>query len=262
MKSHGRSVVTTLLFAGAFALTSCGGGDSSSNSPPGGSVFAPGTSTPLSLTPGTGTTVSGQLVNVRLGTDNLVQSDPPLNRKLWVAVVSDAITGAPVAGVTVNFNLVAGTALYPGGYLKGSYQRPAPSPAPPAPPIPQVWTQTISTPVPSASTPCPNEDANHNGALDPLEDRNGNGLLDPPGVSDVNLTGISDSSGFARALISYPKNYASWAQVTLLASAGGGTPAQANFYLDGLASDYSDLTISPPGQISPFGQSAVCTNPF
>lgn len=255
MKNHGRSVVTTLLFAGAFALTSCGGGDSSSNAPPGGTVSAPGTN----IIDGTGTGPGGQLINVRLGTDNLVQSDPPLNRKEWVAVVTDAITGHAVPGVTVNFSLVAGTARFPGGFLKGNYQLPAPPSTPPAPPIPQVWTINVTT-------ACPNEDANHNGILETTptvvtnEDTNGNGLLDPPGVSSVNATGVSDATGFARALVSYPKSYGGWTQVTLLASSGTGTPAQANFDLDRLATDYSNLSVAPPGDISPFGQSGVCTD--
>src|SRR4051794_11442180 len=117
MKNHGRWAVAALLFAGAFALTSCGGGDSSSNSPPGGAGFAPGTNTPFTTTTGTGTGPSGQVILVRLGTDNLVQSDPPLNRKLWVAVVTDT-GGHPVSGATVAFSLVSGTTLNPGGFLK------------------------------------------------------------------------------------------------------------------------------------------------
>jgi hypothetical protein len=184
---------------------------------------------------------------VRLGTDNLVQSDPPLNRKIWVAVVTDAGTGHPVPGVTVAFSLVAGTTLNPGGYRKGAYALPGPAPAV------QTWVRVTSV-------NCPNEDVNHNGVLDVGEDTNLNGLLEPPGVSAVNATAVSDASGFATALLSYPKNYGGWTQATLLASSGGGTPAQANFELDRLASDYADLNVGPPGAISPFGQSGVCTN--
>jgi len=242
MNKLGPAVIATLLFAGALALTGCAQDDSPGT--PG--QFGPGTGTVTGPGVGTGTGPSGQPVLVRLGTDNLIQSDPPLYRKVWVAIVTDT-AGRAVAGATVTFALRSGTALNPGGYLKGRYFLPGPAPAP------QFWTQSISA-------ICANEDANFNGILDPGEDLNGNGLLEPPGVSDVNPTGITDATGFAQATISYPKNYASWAQVTLEASTGGAgaTPATATFFLVGLATDYADLGVAPPGVFSPFGQSGSC----
>ena len=248
MKNHGRSVVAALLFAGAFALVGCGGGDSSSGKSTSGGIFSPGTTTNTpATTTGTGTGPTGQVVLVRLGTDNLVQPDPPLYRKLWVAIVTDT-AGRAVSGATVTFALRSGTTLNPGGYLKGHYVLPGPAPAT------QSWTQSVTV-------ACANEDSNFNSILDPGEDLNGNGLLEPPGVSDVNPTGVSDATGFARATVSYPKNYARWAQVTLEASTGtSGTPATATFFLEGVASDYADLTVGPPGGLSPFGNSASCAD--
>jgi len=238
MKNLGKLVITALLFAGVLAIAGC----SSENSGSSLGVLGSGTTT------GTGTLPGGQVVLIRLGTDNLVQSDPPLYRKIWVAIVTDT-AGRAVSGATVTFALRSGTASNPGGFLKGRYVQPGPSPAL------QVWTQSLSA-------VCANEDANFNAVLDAGEDLNGNGLLDPPGVSDVNPTGITDATGFAQATISYPKNYASWAQVTLEASTGGAgaTPATATFFLVGLAADYADLNVSPPGRISPFGQSASCAD--
>jgi hypothetical protein len=188
------------------------------------------------------------VVLVRLGTDNLIAEDPPLYKKVWVAVVTDT-NGNAVAGATVTFALRSGTALNPGGYLKGRYVLPGPAPAP------QFWTQ-----VPSAA--CANEDVNFNDILDPGEDLNLNGLLEPPGVSAVNPTAISDSLGFAQATIAYPKDYAYWTEVTLEARTGasGVTPATATFFLVGLASDYSNLGVAPPGIFSPFGQSGNCAD--
>src|SRR5712671_4894374 len=92
MKNHGRSVVAALLFAGAFALTSCGGGDSPSNSPPGGTIFLPGTNTTVFTT-----SSSGGTLLVRLGTDNLIQPDNPKFRKVFVAIVTDT-NGRAVSG--------------------------------------------------------------------------------------------------------------------------------------------------------------------
>jgi hypothetical protein len=236
-----QSVIAALLVTGALALAGCADDTTSAGGTPG--VFGTG-----GTTIGTGTGPAGQVVLVRLGTDNLVESDPPLYRKIWVAIVTDT-AGRAVAGATVVFNLRSGTASNPGGFLKGRYFLPGLAPAP------QVWTQ-----VPSAA--CANEDANFNAILDAGEDINGNGLLEPPGVSDVNPVGMTDGSGVALATITYPKNYASWAQVTLEATTGGAgaTPASATFFLVGAASDYTDLTVAPPGVFSPFGLSGNCAD--
>jgi hypothetical protein len=205
------------------------------------------------ITGTTSLTVSGQSLLVRLGTDNLVQSVPPLNKKTWVAIVTDA-AGNAVAGATVRF------ALRPGRFDKGTFQLPAPSPAV------QVWTFT-----PKAT--CPNEDVNFNGIIDIIspgpppvtEDTNGNGSLDPSGVATVNASAVTDANGIANAVITYPKDHAFWAEVILEARTGVSSndpPALATFFLVGLASDYSDLTVSPPGQTSPYGAGASvsCSN--
>jgi hypothetical protein len=240
-------VTAAFLFAGAVALSGC------ENSTTSGSIsggLGPSTGATTGTTPGTttgtGTGPSGQPVLVRLGTDNLVESDPPTYKKLWVAIVSDT-AGNPVGGATVIFAMRSGTASNPGGFLKGRYVLPPPAPAP------QLWTQSISA-------GCANEDANFNSILDPGEDLNGNGLLDPPGVAAVNTVGITDASGIAQATITYPKNYATWAELTLEARSGAGTPATATFFLVGLATDYSDLNVAPPGAISPFGESGNCAD--
>jgi hypothetical protein len=188
-------------------------------------------------------TVSGQALLVRLGTDNLVQSQPPLNKKTWAAFVTDA-AGNAVVGATVRF------ALRPGRYLKGFYALPGPAPAP------QKWTQV-------QNAVCANEDVNFNGILDPGEDFNGNGALEPPGVTTVNATATTDSSGVAFAIITYPKDHATWTEVILEARsgvAGNDPPTTVTFFLAGLASDYSDLTVSPPGANSPFGVNNNCAS--
>jgi hypothetical protein len=233
MQNHGKLVITALLFAGTLAIAGC----SSENSGSSLGVLGTGTGT----TVGTGTGPSGQPVLVRLGTDNLVGDDPPVYRKLWVAVVTDTV-GNPVAGATVIFTLRSGR------FLKGQYVLP-----PPPPFLPQTWQQ-------APTVTCPNEDLNNNGILDPGEDINGNGLLDSLGHSTVTTTGISDASGIARATIVYPKDAATWSELTLVAGSGVGTPATATFFLVGLATDYSNLAVAPPGDISPFGAGGSCAN--
>jgi hypothetical protein len=58
----------------------------------------------------------------------------------------------------------------------------------------------------------------------------------------------------------YPKDAATWAELTLLASSGAGTPATATFFAVGLASDYSNLNVAPPGFFSPFGAGGSCAD--
>jgi hypothetical protein len=204
-----------------------------------------------SVTGTTTLTVSGQSLLVRLGTDNLVQSVPPLNKKTWVAIVTDA-GGNAVAGATVNF------ALRPGRYQKGVY-------VVPAPPAAQRWVQNVSA-------TCPNEDLNFNGNIDPGEDTpigppatgpNGNGSLEPGGVATVNGTAVTDASGVAQAVITYPKDHATWVENILEARAAVNSndpPTVAKFFLVGLASDYSDIAVPPPGQTSPYGKSVNCND--
>ncbi len=187
-------------------------------------------------------TVSGQSLLVRLGTDNLVLSVPPLNKKTWVAVVTDA-GGNAVPNATVIF------ALRPGRYRKGAYNS--------FDAVAGSWIQTV------AAT-CANEDLNFNGNLDPGEDVNGNGSLEPGGVATVNTTATTDASGIATAVITYPKDHATWAEYSLEARTGvtsNDPPTVATFFLVGLASDYTDKNVPPPGQFSPYGIAGVCTNP-
>ncbi len=194
---------------------------------------------PISANPPASLTVAGQALLVRLGTDNLVESLPPVNKKKWVAVVTDA-GGNAVAGATVRF------ALRPGRFRTGFFVLPPPAPAQ------QVWF-LLETSI------CPNEDTNFNGIIDAGEDYNGSGALEPPGVATVNPTAVTDASGIATATITYPKNYALWTEVILEGRsgvAGNDPPATATFVLPGLATDYNNLTVSPPGDISPFGDLA------
>jgi hypothetical protein len=184
-----------------------------------------------------------------LGTDNLVEPIPPLNKKTWVAVVTDA-GGNAVAGVTVNF------ALRPGRYLKGVYDKFDDALG--------VWVRSV------LPTVCQNEDKNFNGNVDPLEDDpvdgngNGNGRLEPGGAATVNVTGTTDASGIATAVITYPKDHATWAEYSLEARTGvtsNDPPTVATFVLVGLATDYTNKTVDPPGKFSPYGIATVCTNP-
>lgn len=192
----------------------------------------------------TSLTVSGQSLLVRLGTDNLVLPLSPLLQKTYVAVVTDAGLN-PVAGAGVTFK------LRPSVYAKGYFEVAG-----------GKWQQVVTV-------ECANEDNGgtsggqkaFNGILDAGEDTNGNGALEPGGVATISATGVTDAFGIAKATITYPKDHAHWAAYVVEARTGVNTndpPATAVFVLDGLAADYKDVNVDPPGNPSPFGTSASC----
>ncbi len=220
-------------------------------------------------------TVSGQALMVRLGTDNLVGSYPPSNRKTFVAIVTDA-GGNAVPGANVYFKLrpiwfykgYFTAVIVAGGTSTGSINK---------------WVQTIRA-------SCVNEDNGnlasglnynsllpsdatlaYNGIVDYKninigtvavpniqngEDFNGNGSLEPGGVATITSPGITDLYGNAIAYITYPKDHSMWAKYIVEARTSlnsNDPPTTAEFTLDGLASDYTDLKVEPPGLISPYG---------
>ncbi|OGA35918.1 MAG: hypothetical protein A3G80_10050, partial [Betaproteobacteria bacterium RIFCSPLOWO2_12_FULL_62_13b] len=156
----------------------------------------------------TNLTVAGQVLEVRLGTDNLVVGTAPVYTKTYVAMVTDA-AGNAVVGTEVRF------ALRPSRYFKGYYTFDG---------VRLFWVQTITA-------TCLNEDLNFNGILDvppvvlvneddKLSNGNGNGRLDPGNVATVTGTGITDASGVATATITYPRDRTGWAELILEGRAG------------------------------------------
>lgn len=197
-------------------------------------------------------TVSGQSLLVRLGTDNLVVSIPPLNQKVFVASVTDA-AGNAVAGVAVSFK------LRPNRYFKGEYV---------VPPLATGWSQNVYAACASednGGTMVPAALYANNGQLDAGEDINGNAFLDPGNATaTITASGVTDANGFATATITYAKDHATWAEFILEARTtvnSNDPPATTTYVLSGLASDYTNKDVAPPGVDSPYGLSAVCTDP-
>ena len=160
-------------------------------------------------------------------------------------LVNDA-NGNPVSGVSITASLV------PIDYYKGLWT-----------PGSAVWIQTTT------AGPCLNEDLNRNGILDltpvPSEDNNGNGSLEPGNVVSVLLVngGITDASGFASVSLIYAQWYAYWVRADLEVRAnvsGSEAVKSVQFFLEGAATDFNNLNVSPPGHPSPFGVSATCFN--
>ena len=99
-------------------------------------------------------------------------------------------------------------------------------------------------------------------ALDPGEDFNHNGRLDPGNVATVpvSVTTGAQEPGFAFFDVEYARDR-TWVEVALEARtvvAGSEGSAQAIFFLPGVASDFSNCLVTPPGAISPYGIATTC----
>lgn len=199
-------------------------------------------------------TVSQKAVSITLGTGPEITSPSNLlYRQDYLALVTSN-TGAPIPGVAVTATLV------PQYYTKGYYIISG-----------SKWQQVPTLVAASSTKPdvpaCANEDGithnplyDFNGQLDTGEDQNNNARLDPGNIASVTAT-VTDSNGFSTISITYAKDYAYWANVRLVVRAsaeGSNTSAAADFDLPGAASDFSNITVAPPGFVSPFGVSISC----
>ncbi|MEY4761900.1 MAG: hypothetical protein RLZZ200_1756, partial [Pseudomonadota bacterium] len=129
-------------------------------------------------------------------------------------------------------------------------------------------TQTSTLP---GETNCTDEDTNRNGVLDMNpgpgtgEDYNSNGRLDAGNIVTVTPTSIStDANGFANLDLYYPQEYAYYLTVDLIVSAnvqGTEYTRTARFLIPGISTDFSDISVAPPGLVSPFGEGATCSAP-
>ncbi len=109
-----------------------------------------------------------------------------------------------------------------------------------------------------------NQDFVKNGILDPGEDINGNNKLDPGNVVVVPSSVTTDANGFAEFKVTYAQEYAHWAAVDIVARAVvAGTEGQKSvlYELQGIATDYNQKDVPPPGSVSPFGYADSCNDP-
>jgi len=206
----------------------------------------------------TSLTVGGQSVFLSLGTGNLVGQGPNATTQYSYPFSVQAIdsAGAGVNNVTVSFT-VSSLAYGKGVELYGT-------------PVANAWAPNYST---SNTDPdsfdaipgfvgCLSEDVAGNGILTSAEDYNGNGKLDPGLVVSTNVgSAVTANGGTAAVNLIYPKDHANWVAVMLTATAsvsGNQSSASTSFVLPGLASDFTSATISPPGQLSPYGSAATC----
>jgi hypothetical protein len=206
-------------------------------------------------------TVGGQTVFLSLGTGAVIGENAAKTQfqMPWVVQAVDS-SGNPVNSVTITLAIHSASAPYY-AYKKGAYGVAGTS-----------WVQfnngtdvAPATPPYPGPIPCFNEDLLLTGVYELAEDTNNNGKLDPGDVAVATpgtvITASDGSSGF---LVEYPEDHALWVQTTLTATAtvqGTQSSTEATFVLPILAAYLANTSASPPGQRSPYGVAASCTNP-
>lgn len=195
------------------------------------------------VTPKTvGLTVGRRELFVSIGTGNDIEEPTAAQYRVdYIVQVTDA-NGNGVAGVPVALRILSNR------YYKGSRS------------VNQTgWTTTYSV-----GLGCADEDVDRDGVLDPGEDFNNSGRIEAGNIASVAPSNaVSDANGFINAQVYYPQEYAYYLSALLSASAtvsGTEYVRSSSFMLAGSAEDFNDVTVAPPGPISPFGVANVCSN--
>lgn len=199
-----------------------------------------------SLSATTYITVSGQGVQVALGTDNTIYTDESngqIYRWKWLVGVRDT-NGSPVQNQLVTVSL--GQPYYEKGYY--------------------TWVDADSLWKKLNAYECPSEDIYGNGVYSAAQDTNHNGKLDPqytvvlvPATGSTGATQVSvktDSLGYAVVWIQQAKSETGWVKFRLTATAvvnGVNNTAVKEFYPWVPANDLTTKNTPPPFVVSPSG---------
>ncbi len=210
-----------------------------------GGVLVAATVQGTAVTTSTNLTVGGQTVFISLVTGNkLSENNTKTQFKLPYSVMAIDTAGNPVNGVSVS--LTAHSLQYRKGY----------------------WDNTIDTTkwIPVDTATCDNEDKDLNGVFNlPVDfDENTDGVLTPGDRAVVSPGSVvTAGNGSADFTVDYGQNYAHWVAIQLTAKAtvqGTESSTSASFWLPMLATYIDDEKTSIPGEFSPFGQAAVCSD--
>lgn len=179
-------------------------------------------------------TVNQSALFIALGQGNQISNvNPTTYNKEWTVYVTDA-NGNPVSDVTLTLKAL------PNRYRKGEL----------------AWDGKAWSYFPPIYT-CANEDTNFDGVLNPGEDTNGSGVLEPGNVILVTPGTVrTDSQGRATVNLQYAESYVPWVELRLRAEAvvqGTESSKQSIFWVEGLNTDFTNESIAPAGQVSPFG---------
>jgi hypothetical protein len=198
-------------------------------------------------------TVAGSALFLSFGTGNTIEevnSDSQYKVNYTVQVTDS--TGAGVSGVSVSLSALSWD------YIKGHRVAGTSS-----------WTTQINATCINEDRVTGNPAFDFNGILDPGENQNGNNNSGVPSMEAGNIatvtpgTGTTDASGFLQFSIIYPQDHAYYLALVLRArTAVQGTEYARTtlpFLLQGVATDFNNLNIAPPGPVSPFGDASSCS---
>lgn len=178
-------------------------------------------------------TVNQAALFIALGTGNVITNvDPQTYRKNWVVYVTDS-NGIAVNAATLTIKAIPLDYRTGVHFLSGEdyvYQSP-------------IYD-------------CRNEDTNGNGILDSGEDDNKDGVLWPGNVIAVSPATVQTANGLATIALTYAESYAPWVRLRLTVSAtvaGTESKTNAEFVVEGMASDFKKAGGPPAGFVSPFG---------
>jgi hypothetical protein len=198
------------------------------------------------VTPSTvGLTVARREVFLSVGTGNEIAEPNPAQYQITYIVQLTDANGNGVAGVPVSLKVLSER------YFKGSRVAGVSS-----------WGTSYTV-----AGGCADEDADRDGILDVAEgeDLNNNGRIEAGNIVAISPSNaVTDANGFVLAQVYYPQEYAYYLTVSLSASstvAGSEYVRTSTFMLPGSATDFNNITQTPPGPVSPFGIAGVCTNP-
>jgi hypothetical protein len=190
----------------------------------------------------TNLTVNKKALSIQFGTGNLLaEFSPAVLQQDFAVFVADS-AGNPVSDVAIS------AAAWPTSYKKGFYR----------------WFMDTNNPnegmwqVSEADAyVCGNEDVARKGLYDRAYDTNNNGMLEPGIPLTVVASGKTDAMGMTTVSLRYPRDRANWVKVELTVTgtvAGTESLSRHTFWLSPLAKDLSDVGVSPPGLISPYGR--------
>jgi hypothetical protein len=196
----------------------------------------------------TNLTVNKKALSIQFGTGNqLTEFSPAVLQQDFAVFVADS-AGNPVSDVAIS------AAAWPTHYKKGFYRWFIDTNNPNDKGIWQVSDADAYV--------CSNEDVARKGLYDSAYDTNNNHKLEPGIPLTVIANGRTDAMGMTTVSLRYPRDRANWLKVELTVTgtvAGTESLSRQTFWLSPLAKDLSDVGVSPPGSISPYGRLA-CTS--
>lgn len=191
----------------------------------------------------TNLTVGGQALRVVIGTGNTIfEPNETQYQQPFTVIITDA-AGNPAPASTQFRVQILHTEFRTGRYVATDVDNPPDG-------EPDEFVQFVVD-------QCPSEDLNNNGILDAADnDANNNGLLEPFAAATAPGDLTLDENGSVQFNVTYPQDHNGWTQIRLTATAtvsGTESSNSTTFYLQGLASDFSQVDVPPPGVVSPYG---------